>query len=70
LKKQINGILGGMDVASHTARIWSLQISNQFNASLEYGWNKNLGRSNLWTLSTRLFARFWRFNIENETPKV
>jgi hypothetical protein len=41
LKKQINGILGGIDVASHTGfNLITSNIRNQFNASLEYGWNK------------------------------
>jgi hypothetical protein len=44
LKKQINGILGMIDVASHTTgfNLITSNIRNQFNASLEYGWNKNL----------------------------
>ena len=63
---------GMVDAASHTTalNIISSNIRNQFNASFEYGWNKNLEAEATYEYYLHDYLRvFGGVNIENETRK-
>jgi len=63
---------GLVDVASHTTgfNFMTSNIRNQFNASFEYGWNKNLETEFTYERYLHDYLRvFGGVNIENETPK-
>jgi hypothetical protein len=63
---------GMMDVASHTTsfNFITSNIRNQFNASFEYGWNKNLEAEVSYEYYLHDYLRvFGGVNIENETRK-
>lgn len=63
---------GMIDAASHTTgfNLITSNIRNQFNASLEYGWNKNLEGEVTYERYLHDYLRvFGGVNIENETPK-
>jgi hypothetical protein len=63
---------GMIDVASHTTgfNLITSNIRNQFNASLEYGWNKNLEGEVTYERYLHDYLRvFGGLNIENETPR-
>jgi hypothetical protein len=59
-----------VDVASHTTgfNLMTSNIRNQFNASLEYGWNKNIEAEITYERYLHDYLRvFGGVNIENET---
>jgi hypothetical protein len=61
---------GMVDVASHTTgfNLMTSNIRNQFNASLEYGWNKNIEAEITYERYLHDYLRvFGGVNIENET---
>ena len=61
---------GMVDVASHTTgfNLMTSNIRNQFNASFEYGWNKNLEGEFTYERYLHDYLRvFGGVNIENET---
>ena len=63
---------GLVDAASHTTgfNLMTSNIRNQFNASLEYGWNKNLESEFTYERYLHDYFRvFGGVNIENETRK-
>ncbi|ADV51150.1 multicopper oxidase type 3 [Cellulophaga algicola DSM 14237] len=63
---------GMVDVASHTTgfNLVTSNIRNQFNTSLEYGWNKNLEGEFTYERYLHDYLRvFGGVNIENETPE-
>jgi CopA family copper-resistance protein len=63
---------GMIDVASHTTafNLITSNIRNQFNASLEYGWNKNLEGEVTYERYLHDYLRvFGGLNIENEIPR-
>jgi len=63
---------GMVDAASHTTalNVVSSNIRNQFNASFEYGWNKNLEAEVTYEKYLHDYLRvFGGVNIENETRK-
>ena len=63
---------GTVDLASHSTAlsIVSSNIRNQFNASVEYGWNKNLEAEASYERYLHDYLRFFAgVNIENETRK-
>jgi FtsP/CotA-like multicopper oxidase with cupredoxin domain len=63
---------GMLDAASHTTgiKLTSSNIRNQFNASVEYGWNKNLEAELTYERYLHDYLRvFGGANIENETRK-
>ncbi|TDD97087.1 multicopper oxidase domain-containing protein [Flavobacterium cellulosilyticum] len=63
---------GMVDAASHTTgfNLITSNIRNQFNASLEYGWNKNLETEFTYERYLHDYLRvFGGVNIENETRK-
>lgn len=62
---------GMVDAASHTTalNVVSSNIRNQFNASFEYGWNKNVEAEFTYERYLHDYLRvFGGVNIENETP--
>ena len=62
---------GIADIASHnsTINLTTSNLRNQFNASLEYGWNKNLeGEITYERYLHDYFRVFGGVNIENENP--
>ena len=61
-----------VDFASHTTgfNLVTSNIRNQFNASFEYGWNKNLEGEFTYERYLHDYLRvFGGVNIENETPE-
>jgi FtsP/CotA-like multicopper oxidase with cupredoxin domain len=63
---------GMIDAASHTTgfNLMTSNIRNQFNASLEYGWNKNLETEFTYERYLHDYLRVYGgINIENETRK-
>lgn len=63
---------GLIDAASNTTgfNLITSNLRNQFNASLEYGWNKNLEAEVTYERYLHDYLRvFGGVNIENETPK-
>jgi hypothetical protein len=63
---------GMADLASHnsTINLTTSNLRNQFNASLEYGWNKNLeGELTYERYLHDYFRVFGGVNIENENPE-
>jgi FtsP/CotA-like multicopper oxidase with cupredoxin domain len=63
---------GMIDAASHTTgfNLITSNIRNQFNASLEYGWNKNLETEFTYERYLHDYLRVYGgINIENETRK-
>ncbi|WP_158847343.1 multicopper oxidase domain-containing protein [Algibacter sp. L1A34] len=63
---------GMVDVASHTTgfNLVTSNIRNQFNASFEYGWNKNIEGEFTYERYLHDYLRiFGGVNIENETPE-
>lgn len=63
---------GMLDAASHTTalNVISSNIRNQFNASFEYGWNKNLETEVTYERYLHDYLRvFGGVNIENKTRK-
>jgi hypothetical protein len=63
---------GMIDAASHTTgfNLMTSNIRNQFNASFEYGWNKNLEGEFTYERYLHDYLRvFGGVNIENETRK-
>jgi len=63
---------GMADIASHnsTINLTTSNLRNQFNASLEYGWTKNLEGEITYERYLHDYLRvFGGVNIENETPE-